>query len=191
LERSPATAESQNEQTLGDEIASLWSAHTEAKNTARATRDELRVIRAKLGEHLHEMKGMLASPGCAGQWSGFLRKHNIPRATADRLVGYYEQSINPDANSVTEAISEPTEEEVQKLLTSVWPKLRRTLRSRQSLLLFIDLLTSHCESSEGGSREITVLAPALPTSCPASSDSVAEPLLGATVLVTRADEEAS
>jgi hypothetical protein len=167
----PAVApESQNEQKLGDEIVSLWSAHAEAKNTARATKDELWLIRAKLGERLHELKQVLAQPGRGGQWSGFLREHKIPRATADRLVARHLRSLNPDADCLNEAISEPTEEDVQKLFAAVWPKLRRTLSTRQSIRLFVDLLTSHFQCSEATDREILVLTSAAPTSCPVPSD---------------------
>jgi len=175
----PATMDSQNEQNLDDEIAGLWAAHAQAKNAARATKDELRNIRAKLGEQLSEMKELLAQPGRGGQWSAFLREQCIPRATADRLVAHYEQSINPDANRPSEAFSEPTEEEIQKLVTAVWPKLRRTLRSRQSLLLFVDLLTSQFNSSGATDREILVLASSAATICPVSDgDYFAEPPSG-------------
>ena len=82
------------------------------------------------------MKQILAKPGRGGQWSSFLVERQIPRATADRLVARHLRSLDPNANCVTEDVSEPTEEEVQRLFTSVWPKLHRTLRSRQS----VDLL---------------------------------------------------
>jgi hypothetical protein len=165
-----APPESQIE--LGDQIADLWSRHLNAKNTAKATNEELRNIRARLGEQLHEMKQVLAQPGRGGQWSGFLREHGIPRATADRLVERYQRPLNPDLNCVTEEVSEPTDEEVQKLFTSVWPNLQRTLRTPQSLYRFIDLLTftydgaCRCVTDKG----IFVLKPAEPTICPASSD---------------------
>jgi hypothetical protein len=164
---APETAKFQKD--LGDEIAGLWSAHLNAKNAARATNKELRAIRAMLGEQLCRMKDVLAKPGRDGQWSGFLREHRIPRATADRLVACHERFLNPDANRPIEADSEPTEDEVKKIFTSVWRKLRRTLRSRQSLLLFIDLLTSQFKFYEATDREILVLAPPATTS-PASPD---------------------
>jgi hypothetical protein len=157
----PETTESNDE--LGDEIANLWSAHVNAKNAARATNEELRALRAKLGEQLCRVKEVLAKPGCDGQWSGFLRERRIPRATADRLVARHLRSLNPNINSITEATPEPTEKEVQKLFISLWPKLRRTLRSRQSLLLFIDLLKSQYECTEAKDREIFVHAPSTPT----------------------------
>jgi hypothetical protein len=59
------------------------------------------------------MKELLAKPGRDGQWSGFLRERNIPRATGDRLVARHQRSLNPDANRLSEPVSEPTEEEVQ------------------------------------------------------------------------------
>lgn len=188
---TPETADSQDERTLRDEIASLWSAHGEARNTARATKAELRALRAKLGEQLSEMKQRLAKPGRGGQWSSFLEERQIPRATADRLVARHLRSLNPDANLLTEPISEPTEEDVQKLFTSVWPKLQCTLRSRQSLLLFIDLLTSQFECGEATEPEILVIASPATTICSASSDgdSFGEPDFGCVAIVARADEQ--
>jgi hypothetical protein len=140
----PETTEFQTEQRLEEEIGTLWASHLNAKHTVRATNDELRTLRSKLGEHLHELKGLLAKPGRDGQWSGFLREHEIPRATADRIVERYQRSLNPDLNCVTEADS-PTEEQVDKVFKNVWPKLRGVLKTPQSFHHFIALLTSHCE----------------------------------------------
>jgi hypothetical protein len=131
---------------LEEAITGLWSAHVNAKRTARATNEELRVIRATLGAQLSDMKQMLVKPGCEGQWSGFLRQHAIPRATADRLVERHHRSLNPEPNCVTEPNAEPTAEDVHRLFISVWPKLRRVLTTRQGVHLFVDLLTSHCHS---------------------------------------------
>src|ERR1700676_4198889 len=96
---TPQTTDPQTE--IGEAITNLWSAHVNAKNAARATNEELRALRARLGEQLSEMKRLLAKPGCDGQWSGFLREHDIPRATADRLVARHERSLHPDENCVT------------------------------------------------------------------------------------------
>jgi hypothetical protein len=152
---TPETADSQNE--LGETITNLWVAHANARIAARATKEELRALRAKLGEQLCRVKEVLAKPGCDGQWSGFLREHNIPRATADRLVARHLRSLIPDENCVTEEVSEPTDEDVRKLFTAVWPKLRRTLRSQQSVVLFVDLLTAHCQPSEPTVHEISAV----------------------------------
>jgi hypothetical protein len=145
-ELPPTTTDSQDD--LTEAITGLWSAHLRAKNTARATRDEIHAIRSKLGEQLSAMKQILAKPGRGGQWSSFLEERQIPRATADRLVARHLRSVNPDVNCVIEEFSEPSDEKVQRLFTSVWPKLRRTLRSQQSFTLFVRLLTSHFESGK-------------------------------------------
>ena len=80
-------------------------------------------------------------------------------------------------NCITEEVSEPTDEDVQKLFIAVWPKLRRTLRSRQSVLIFVDLLTSHFKSSEPTVPEIPAVMPAAATfDLPSSDgDSLVEP----------------
>jgi hypothetical protein len=71
-----------------------------------------------------------------------------------------QRSLDPSANCATEDVSEPTDEDVQKLFTSVWPKLHRTLRSRQSVDLFVRLLTSQFESCQVTDQEISVATPA-------------------------------
>jgi hypothetical protein len=173
---TPAISNPPNE--LRDEIASLWVAHTTAKNTARATNAELHAIRAQLGRQLWEVKRLLASPGRDGQWSGFLRERGIPRATGDRLVTRHLRSLDPSANCVSEPISEPTDEDVQKLFASVWPKLRRTLRSQQSLELFVHLLVGHFESSKVTDQESPVVTPAAAISdLPSLDGSIVAPTL--------------
>jgi hypothetical protein len=157
-EFTPETTDPQTE--IGEAITNLWVAHANAKIAARATNEELRALRGKLGEQLSEMKRLLAKPGCDGQWSGFLRERNIPRATADRLVARHQRSIDPNANCATEDVSEPTDADVQKLFIAVWPKIRRTLRSRQSVDLFVRLLTSQFESCQVTDQEISVATPA-------------------------------
>jgi hypothetical protein len=134
-----------SESQLSEEITQLWSVHTQTKTTIDRTKAELRTIRLDLGARLCEMKKLLSRPGRNGQWSSWLHQRRIPRATADRLVIRYEQSLNPDANRLNETISEPTEEEIQKLFNSMRPKLRRILATPQGLYRFVDLLTSSCD----------------------------------------------
>jgi hypothetical protein len=121
------------------------------------------------------MKEILATPGRSGQWSGFLRDRGIPRATADRLVARHLQSLNIEASRLSEAIHNPTEEQVQKLFTSVWPKLRRTLTTPANLYHFVALLTSHYECSEVTDRGVLIFKPAIPTIAPALADVAATP----------------
>ena len=58
-----------------------------------------------------------------------------------RLVTNYKRTLNPDANCLSESITEPTEAEIQKLFSKTFPKLRRVLRTPQSVYRFIELLS--------------------------------------------------
>jgi hypothetical protein len=161
------TPESTNE--LEEAITGLWSAHAIAKRTARVTNEELRNIRARLGEQLSELKRVLAKPGRGGQWSSFLEERQIPRATADRLGARHLRSLDPDANCLAESNREPTDEEVQKLFIGVWPRLRPTLTTQHSVHLFINLLTSYCPQSEPADHEVPVVAESSTTNPPSSA----------------------
>ena len=88
------------------------------------------------------MKALLARPGRGGQWSSWLKDHKIARSTADRLVAKHERSLNPASNCPTEAIPEPTDEEIKALLDKIAPKLRRALPTPLSAYHFLDLLVS-------------------------------------------------
>jgi hypothetical protein len=128
------------ERKLITDINDLWSVHVEAQRTVATTKDELKVIRQRLGERLHEMKLFLARPGRNGQWSPFLQDQGIPRTTADRLVARHERSLVPETNCVSDAIHEPTEQDIQRLFTSVWPRLAKTLTTPDSIFNFVRCL---------------------------------------------------
>ena len=125
------------ERKLTTDINDLWSVHIQAQNTIATTNDELRVIRQRLGERLHEMKQLLARPGRNGQWSSFLQQQSIPRSTADRLVAGHERSLAPETNCFSDAIPKPTKQDIQRLLTSVWPRLAKTLTTPDSIFTFL------------------------------------------------------
>lgn len=137
----PNTA-SQDESSLTAQISELWRLHTDYAATMRSQSQNLRSLRTELGKKLSEMKLVLARPGRSGQWSGWLKERKIPRATADRLVAKYERALNPDGNRLTEAISEPTEEEIKTLFGKVAGKLRRGLRTPASAYRLLDLLSA-------------------------------------------------
>ena len=98
----------ENESALSVEITKLWDHHVSLQRNAQGTREELREIRAGLGNALFEMKVLLASPGRGGQWSAFLRERDIARATADRLVRAHQLSLRPP-NCLSDSISETPE----------------------------------------------------------------------------------
>lgn len=158
LSSEPQTPEpeapAQDETALTAEITELWQIHNDFKTSLRQQSQSLHSLRAELGKKLAEMKQILARPGCSGKWSSWLKDHKIARSTADRLVAKHERSLNPDPNCLTGSISEPTEAEIKCLLDKVAPKLRRVLRTPQSVYRFVGLLTSslaldHKESEQG------------------------------------------
>jgi DNA-binding transcriptional MerR regulator len=141
-ETPQADSPSQDESVLTDQIVQLWQIHVDFRASIKNETQKFRSLRDELGRHLSEMKQVLARPGRSGQWSSFLKEHKIPRATADRLVQKHERSLRPHTNRLSEAISEPTEQEIQRLLAKVLPKLCRVLRTPQSTYRFLDLVTS-------------------------------------------------
>ena len=139
------------------------------------------------------MKELLARPGRNGQWSAWLKERAIPRATADRLAQKHERYLHPHANCLTESISEPTEDEIEKLFAKVFPKLRRVLRTQQSLYRFVDLLTLSCD---GTGRRVTdegilVVKPVQLTEPVefSGTESVVEPLSPISDVMAQADQE--
>ena len=137
----------QDEGALTTEIVQLWHVHGDYKKSIRQETEQFRALRNELGKLLHQMKELLARPGRGGQWSAWLKERDIPRSTADRLVQRYEQSLNPNDNRLVGSISEPTEEEIQKVFFKVIRKLRPVLRTPQSVYRFVDLLTLSCDGT--------------------------------------------
>ncbi len=140
--------ETADEAQLTMQIRDLWSTHQEQKVSARRTREELKVIRVQLAEKLHLMKTTLAHTGRGGQWAAFLRSHHLPRATADRLVARHEALLHPQENRTSEAIS--NSENARKFALRLVPRLRRILRSTDSVCAFYDCLIA--EIPAGGFR---------------------------------------
>lgn len=127
----------QDPAALTAEIYKLWTVHREYDGNIKVEKSKLIAVGNSLGELLYAMKNLLASPGRNGGWSRFLREQHINRATADRLVTRYANSVNPPLELPHEAISEPTEADVQKLFASVWPKLEKKLTTNRAVYQFI------------------------------------------------------
>jgi hypothetical protein len=164
----------ENETVLTAQILQLWEIYRTSKDTAKEQTQRLRIARQDLSRVLFQMKQALAKPGRNGEWSSWLREKGIPRATGDRLARKYERSLNPVSNCINEAISAPTEAEIQKALKTVLPKLRHVLQTPQSAYHFITLLISVCD---GIGRQVTDagIFIAKPQAEPTAGESVPEP----------------
>lgn len=126
------------EVALDQRIPILWLAHKESKIAARRSKRELAEVRRELAAHLFAMKSLLAKSGRSGLWSSFLRKHNIPRTSGDRIASSHEASLkNASGNCSTEAIPDSTEIAVQRFVQRIRPQLSKILTSKQAAFLFI------------------------------------------------------
>ena len=131
-----ALPESEEERQLASEISELWATHLQAKTVAKKTKEELKVIRERLGERLYQMKQVLARPGRNGQWSGWLKERQISRATADRLVQQHAAAL-PGFESPHEAISNPPVDVAAKLAKVVWSRYKNVLATDELVVEFI------------------------------------------------------
>ena|SRR5208283_2464303 len=134
--------DTETERKLTTDISDLWDCHVQAQNTVAITKEELRVIRQRLGERLHGMKRLLARPGCNGKWCSFLQQHGIPRTTADRLVAGHQRLLAPQTGRTSGAIHAPTLQDIERLFKSLRPKLAKVLTTREAVYAFIVCLIS-------------------------------------------------
>jgi hypothetical protein len=150
---SPAVESAQTanetEAKLTSDIKSLWSSHQTSKATAKRTKEELEDLRLDLGWKLSEMKSILVRTGRSGGWSAYLRSHGIPRGSAERNIKRYEALSNPETNRLGETISEPSEEDVRRLVRSLLPRLRKVLTTTRSISLFVDGVVQQLQISVG------------------------------------------
>ena len=131
----------EDERHLTEEIDRLWEARQSYDGSIRSQRTAMRSLDKTLAEMLYAMKTVLSKPGRSGGWSEFLRDRKFPRATADRWINRYQQTLGDD-NCLNEAVTEPTEEDVQKVFTRVWPKLRCKLPTTKSVYWFVSNLAA-------------------------------------------------
>ena len=167
----------EDEVCLTTEIMQCWDIHMHYQGLLRGTNRKAREVREHLGRLLFQLKQVLAKPGRDGRWSSFLKEHDIPRATADRLVTRHQRSLDPNANRLSEATSESTAEQVQNVFNSVWPRLRRVLVTSSSIYQFVLALASACKDPclELRDEGILVLRPtANATNSPRNVETAAE-----------------
>jgi hypothetical protein len=135
------------EAKLTSEIKSLWSAHQTSAATAKRTKQELETLRFDLGCRLWELKAILVRTGRSGGWAGYLRSHGVPRATGERYIKRYEALLKPETNRATETISEPSEDDVRRLVRNLLPRLRKVLTTPESVSLFVDEVVRQLQAS--------------------------------------------
>jgi hypothetical protein len=138
---------SETEAKLDSEIKSLWTAHQTTTATAKRTKEELEDLRLDLGWKLSEMKSRLVRTGRGGGWAAYLRSHNLPRATVERYIRRFEALANSEKNRLSDTISEPSEEDVRRLVRNLLPRLRKVLTTEGSVSLFVDEVVRQLQES--------------------------------------------
>jgi hypothetical protein len=134
------------EEALVEDIGKLWSYTQFNAREIRRYSKESSDFRIKLSERLHRYKALLVGSGRSGKWSGFLRDIDIPRATADRYVQRWERSLQPNkGNCLTESISGPTAEEIDKMVARLKPRLKRVLMTKDAVERFLSVLAGSLE----------------------------------------------
>ncbi len=128
----------ENEGFVENEIDQLWLVHQCCTTAVQTEQTRQRSVGNSLGQLLHRMKAILASPGRMGKWSKWLREHRIPRASADRWVQRYSEIFHLSSESPNESIQpEPTEIQINALFASVWPRMEKTLTTPRSRFDFL------------------------------------------------------
>ena len=114
---------SPEETELTARVTALWKVHSKHATAAKRTRQELATVRMELAENLHHLKNRYCRAGRDGEWSSFLSSRGIPRASADRHVKRYQQSLGAqNGNLLTEASRAITSADVTKLSARVLSK---------------------------------------------------------------------
>jgi hypothetical protein len=145
---SPQT-DNQTEAKLNSDIKSLWTTHQTTTATAKRTKEELEDLRFDLGLKLCEMKSILVRTGRGGGWAAYLRTHGVPRASAERYIKQYEAIFNPQKNRLTDTLSEPSQDDVRRLVHRLLPRLRKVLTTPGSVSLFVDEVVRQLQTPGG------------------------------------------
>jgi hypothetical protein len=80
-------------------------------------------------------------------WASYLRSVSLPRASAD--VRQDEATLNPSQEKrLSESISEPTADDVRRLVRGLTPRIRRVLTTTQAVALFLEEVASQLKTAD-------------------------------------------
>jgi hypothetical protein len=127
----------ENEGFVQVEIEQLWLIHTCCSSDIKSEQYRQRSVANSLGQLLHKMKALLATPGRMGKWASWLRTRGIPRASADRWVQRYVEAFHLSSESPRESIQEPTEIQINRLFASIWERCEKVLTTERSRYDFL------------------------------------------------------
>jgi hypothetical protein len=129
------------EAVLAEQIGQLWFSVQLRARAIRKNSKERAAFKDNLARDLHRYKALLVHSGRFGKWSAFLRRNEIPRATADRYVEKWQRTLTQVVeNRLAEPISPPTAEEVTRMVNRIKPKLLRVLITADAVEQFLAAL---------------------------------------------------
>jgi len=127
---------------VAGEIVNRWFHREQSRRLMNMHEAKMLEFDETLGELLYRRKQMLCQPGRNGQWSLWLRQQNIQRSTADRLVAQYAASYGLTDELRHRNIAAPLEANVCLAASRVCKRLKNTLRSPRSRMMFINSLAN-------------------------------------------------
>jgi hypothetical protein len=131
------------EAALAEQIGQLWFSVQLRMREIRRNSKERAAIKSNLARDLHRYKALLVRTGRSGKWSAFLRSNEIPRATADRYVEKWQRTLTQVVeNRLAEPTSQPTAEEVTRMVNRLKPKLLRVLTTAGAVEQFMGALAA-------------------------------------------------
>jgi hypothetical protein len=129
------------EAALAEQIGQLWFSVQLRMRVIRRNSKERAAFKNNLARDLHRYKALLVHTGRSGKWSAFLRRNEIPRATADRYVEKWQRTLTQVVeNRLAEPTSQPTAEEVARMVKQMKPKLLRVLTTAEAVEHFLAAL---------------------------------------------------
>lgn len=133
--RTPVTDEN-----LENEILLQWSQREYFRRFMNLQKAEVLIIDAVLGELFYRMKRKLSKPGRDGEWSAWLKQHNIMRNTADRVILDFKEFFGLNDAQPNRDSAEPKMEKVCKAAYRISDGLENMLHTPESKMMFVRCL---------------------------------------------------
>jgi len=155
--RSPVTDEN-----LGDEISLRWSQREYHRHIIDLQRAEILKVDAVLGEMLYRLKKKLSRVGRGGEWSAWLREHNIVRNSADRMILDFAEFFGLGDELPHRIAAEPRQNQICQAAYRISDRLEGMLQTPHARMDFLRCLADLFELSvdlEDGSVRLSLPSP--------------------------------
>jgi len=154
-----------NDDYLSGEIVFQWFNRKCHQREMSGQQAELSRMDGVLSGLMYEQKKRLSRLGRNGEWSRWLKQHNIPRATADRLVLEHVEFFGLQSELPKRERPEPLEGNISQAAYRVSDRHEQMLKSPRSRMMFLTCLADRLGVSvEFGEEGAIRLSPPPPAS---------------------------